>query len=711
MKDVDETYQRACKLAEQGRVDEARQVYESLKASVRNSRIRALVENDLGALDVACGNTESARRRFEKALDIDGNCGPARSNLALVSDTPESAVRTRDVQDVSTGKVKVAILSFLFNWPSRGGGIIHTVELARFLQRAGFEVRLYHPRFSQWGIGRVDAGCPFPAEGLDFEESTWNVGEIKSRFRRAVDTFGPDYVIITDCWNFKPHLADAMRSYRYVLRMQALECLCPLNNLRLLSGAESGFQQCSKNQLATPEDCRECLRRRGSTSGSLHQAERALSGVGTREYTELLHRSLQEAEAVLTLNPVVAELFRPFSRRVEVVTWGMDTERFGTPFENVVEKERRCGDGRATLVFAGVVEEGIKGFDVLLDACTELWSKRQDFELVVTGEPEGRINEFTRFIGWQSQESLPDIYRAADICIVPTIAQDGLSRTSVEAMASGLPVIASRIGGLPYTVRDGETGLLYEPGNAEDLVKKIERLLDEPQLRDKMGRAGRRRFEERFTWEQVIERDYRRLLPKPPVSESVDALTEAMGQNAAAVHVQTSSRGALPGHRGDDRVKVNLGCGLDFREGWLNVDVRPLYPGNAGFLCCDLADVDEHIEDESVEEIVAQDVLEFVPWRQLDGVLVTLWKKLRLGGVLFIRVPDLKAAVSAYSAGEISHEEMQRVACGCQGYAEETVRSAWSAEEVVSRLQMAGLNVERLEGRDHRVLVWGRRAV
>jgi len=97
---------------------------------------------------------------------------------------------------------------------------------------------------------------------------------------------------------------------------------------------------------------------------------------------------------------------------------------------------------------------------------------------------------------------------------VPTIAQEGLSRTSVEAMASGIPVIASRIGGLPYTVSDGITGLLFEPGDAADLARKIARLLDDPALRRQMGLAGRRRFEDEFTWQTVIERYYRPLLAR-----------------------------------------------------------------------------------------------------------------------------------------------------------------------------------------------------
>jgi glycosyltransferase involved in cell wall biosynthesis len=137
---------------------------------------------------------------------------------------------------------------------------------------------------------------------------------------------------------------------------------------------------------------------------------------------------------------------------------------------------------------------------------------RSDFELVVTFDPPGQIDEFTRSVGWCSLAELPRHYREADICLVPTIAQDSLSRTSVEAMASGIPVIASRIGGLPYTVTDGVTGLLCEPSDPDDLARKITLLLDDSDLRRRMGLAGRKRFDEDFRWEDVIERNFRPLL-------------------------------------------------------------------------------------------------------------------------------------------------------------------------------------------------------
>src|SRR5690606_25154194 len=181
----------------------------------------------------------------------------------------------------ATGR-KLAIVSFLFNWPSTGGGIIHTVELATFLQRAGYDVRLFYPQFAPWDLGNVDTTCPFPGTAIAFDDRSWTAPTICGRLRRAVDDFQPDAVIITDCWNFKPLLADALSHYPYFLRMQALECLCPLNNLRLLVDRSGRSEQCPKNQLASPDDCGGCLRRHGSSSGGLHQAERALAGVGTR---------------------------------------------------------------------------------------------------------------------------------------------------------------------------------------------------------------------------------------------------------------------------------------------------------------------------------------------------------------------------------------------------------------------------------------------
>jgi rhamnosyl/mannosyltransferase len=78
-------------------------------------------------------------------------------------------------------------------------------------------------------------------------------------------------------------------------------------------------------------------------------------------------------------------------------------------------------------------------------------------------------------------------------------------------MACGRPVVASRIGGLPWVVEDEVTGLLFEPGDAAGLAGQVARLLDDEALSTRLGEAGRQKFEVEFRWDQVVRRHYARL--------------------------------------------------------------------------------------------------------------------------------------------------------------------------------------------------------
>ena len=132
----------------------------------------------------------------------------------------------------------------------------------------------------------------------------------------------------------KPYLAEAVRGFPYFLLYQAQENICPLNNLRLLATGPDKVEQCPRNQLATPEICCRCLAERGRHSGALHQAERELAGVGTREYDQKLRSSLARAVAVLALNPIIAAMLEPYSSRVCIVPWGMAPARFPWPVQS-----------------------------------------------------------------------------------------------------------------------------------------------------------------------------------------------------------------------------------------------------------------------------------------------------------------------------------------------------------------------------------------
>ncbi len=519
-----ERYQQACQLAVEDRHEEAQALLVELQRSITDPKLAALVRNDLGALAALRDDLDGARAAFREALTLHADCAPALANLTMLDEpvpVPASLNPLRSSLEAaaSAPRVKVAILSFLFNWPSTGGGIVHTVELALFLARAGYDVHHFYVCFPPWKIGEVTMPLPIPSQALTFAETDWNARAIQERFRGAVASFAPDYAILTDSWNFKPLLAEAVRGWPYLLRLQALECLCPLNNVRLLPEPEGRFRQCGLHQLARPEACVECVRQRGRFSGALHQAERDLSGVGTPAYVEKLRRAFADAEAVLVVNPLAEAMVSPFARDVHVVTAGMDPARFPWP-----PPRQPSPNGKKAILFAGLVDEWMKGFHVLHAACERLWRQRQDFELVVTGDPPGRVDAFTRFIGWQSQETLPQHLWDCAVLAMPTIAQEALGRTAVEAMAAGRPVVASRLGGLSFTVADGATGLLFAPGDADDLAAKLTLVLDDTALRERLGGAGRQRFEEHYAWPVIIERHYRPLL-RPRASPVLSSIS------------------------------------------------------------------------------------------------------------------------------------------------------------------------------------------
>ena len=92
--------------------------------------------------------------------------------------------------------------------------------------------------------------------------------------------------------------------------------------------------------------------------------------------------------------------------------------------------------------------------------------------------------------------------------VVPSVWEEPFGLVAVEAMATGLPVCASRIGGLADIVRHGETGFLFTPGDASELAGQLNTLLDDAALRYRLGEAGRRVAEKEYDWDGIIERRY-----------------------------------------------------------------------------------------------------------------------------------------------------------------------------------------------------------
>ncbi len=406
---------------------------------------------------------------------------------------------------------RVAILSLLFSWPSTGGGTIHTLELATQLSKAGYQVQHISATYAPWGIGASATDLPYDFRKITFDQSTWTTDGIRRAFSQAMSEFSPDVAIITDSWNSKVTLAESALECRvpFFLRLAAMESICPLNNVRLLPPSDGvHWRQCEGNQLRDAATCRSCVQRNERYSGSLHVGERALSEFSAPAYAERLNHVFRHASGVLTVNPAIADLCNSSCRRAYVVPSGFEYSRFG---EVLGEPESRA-DGVFRVLFAGVAEEPMKGFQVILEAMRTLALRNHRAKLLVTSEPLSINENFLEFTGWKSQVELVALMKQCDAIVFPTIAQEGLGRTAVEAMGCGRPVVASNIGGLSWVVEDGVTGFLVPPGDYQAIADAIQRLISSPQLVHRLGAAGRAKFTAEFTWEAVMQRHYHPLL-------------------------------------------------------------------------------------------------------------------------------------------------------------------------------------------------------
>ena len=139
--------------------------------------------------------------------------------------------------------------------------------------------------------------------------------------------------------------------------------------------------------------------------------------------------------------------------------------------------------------------------------------ERERIEGIVT---ELGMTDFTSFPGRISDELLPVYYTAADVCVVPS-HYEPFGLVAIEAMACGTPVVASDVGGLQFTVLPEETGLLAPPKDEIAFGQAIDRILTNPEWRNKLGEAARRIVESNFSWDGVayqLSDLYTTLIPK-----------------------------------------------------------------------------------------------------------------------------------------------------------------------------------------------------
>jgi D-inositol-3-phosphate glycosyltransferase len=214
-------------------------------------------------------------------------------------------------------------------------------------------------------------------------------------------------------------------------------------------------------------------------------------------------------------------------KKLVIIPPGVDTTRFYPISEDEARAVIGVPSGNCMILFVGRIEP-LKGIETLLRAIalmlqTEEISECNYYLAIIGGEPDGNADdmnsEMTRlqklsrelgihdtviFLGKQSQETLPYYYSAAQVVVVPSL-YESFGMVALEAMACGVPVIASQVGGLPYLVQDGKTGYVIPDGNPEILKQRLMQLIEAPALRDEMcGQAVE--YARSYDWSLIVKK-------------------------------------------------------------------------------------------------------------------------------------------------------------------------------------------------------------
>ena len=262
------------------------------------------------------------------------------------------------------------------------------------------------------------------------------------------------------------------------------------------------------------------LEARAPVVGTFH------SGAGRARLYDVTAPLVRRVARRLAIRIAVSERAAAFERSriggtFEIVPNGVDVARFS------VAPPADLGPGRK-LLFVGRLDER-KGFPIALKAFSQLAHHRDDLRLIVVGDgPEGAavttlaedLQERVSMLGEVPNTDLPPISAACDLYLGPAIGGESFGVVLIEAMASGLPVVASDTPGYDEVVRDGIDGLLVPANDPGALAAAAGRVLDDPDLAGRLAAAGRDRAAV-FDWSVVLGRMedvYGRALQAGPAS-------------------------------------------------------------------------------------------------------------------------------------------------------------------------------------------------
>jgi spore coat protein SA len=246
-----------------------------------------------------------------------------------------------------------------------------------------------------------------------------------------------------------------------------------------------------------------------------------------------LHKCLQAADKIIVnsefLRRIIMSKAPEVASNLRVIYPGVEIARFPSQYsaEGAAKREdlrkKRGLSGKKVVLFMGRLIP-LKGVHHLLKIVPQLAKSNPNLVVVIVGSPFYGSHRKTayvrtleklgrkspghvRFVPYVPHTEVPGWMLVADVAVVPSGQREAFGLVNVEAMSCGVPVVATRAGGMKEIIRNGITGYLVNPAKVEsELKEKLDLLLRDKQLRQKLGRNSRERVEQTFTWRHTADR-------------------------------------------------------------------------------------------------------------------------------------------------------------------------------------------------------------
>jgi len=323
------------------------------------------------------------------------------------------------------------------------------------------------------------------------KNAVWSLNAF-NRVSELISRKHPDIAHIHNTWMmFSP-------SIYYALQKHSIPVVQTLHNYRLLCPGATFYRD--------GKVCNDCMKLPLPLYGVVHKCYRNSLAQSAIVATMLSYHRLKgtwhdQVDFYITLSEYAKQKF---------IQGGLPANKIITKPNFIDYRDMHAKNNRRYALFVGRLSPE-KGIHILVKAF-----QSSDIPLYIVGDgPDRKLalelasqNNNVRYLGHVDRASLEKVYSQAKCLVVPSVTYENFPMNILEAFRSGIPVVASKIGSIKEIINEGETGLLFHPGDPDDLITKIQPLWQNQAELERMGSNARREYEEKY----APERNYQLLM-------------------------------------------------------------------------------------------------------------------------------------------------------------------------------------------------------